>query len=267
MSASSNAFASLDRRRARPALVIDGEAVLVSRKANPRQATTRTEAPLHRIADDPAPRAAFGRRPTQRRPHVPDLVFQGTGREATDRAGTKAAPRGLSVFVSGAGHGKGPRDRRMAGFAAVLALLSLPILLLSAPIAPAEATPGAAAALAQPLVIDQIVTSIVPRGTGAVLSVSGRIRNLSGTPAAVPPLRIALSETNGDVRSKSFAPGIPALAAGRSVRFQSTVAVAKDTRGAIGVGFGAPASSGLAPSIGPLSSLGPMSSLRKTSTE
>lgn len=241
MSASANL--PIAGRRARPALVIDGEATVVSRKSTHRPAETAPDP----IADASAAmpfdlhpkaeaRATFGRRSSGRRRSAPDLVFQGDAWKALEPAAAKPARRGLSVFSDAARLGA-PRDRRMAGLAAVAALLALPLLILSAPIAPAEATPGA-----EPFVVDEVVSSIVPRGSGAVLTVEARIRNVSGALAAVPPVRIALVEAEGRLRTKSLLPGVAALAAGRSVRFHSTIAVAKDTEGGIEVGFLAPKS-------------------------
>lgn len=251
---SARAPLSRESRRARPALVIDGDATVVSRKAAPRRAQPNRDpaaeaAMPFAMHEDTQPRPAFGRRPAGKRPFAPDLVFQGAAWSASEPGTAKAPRRGLSLFTDAADFAA-PRERRMAGLAVVLAVLALPVLVLSVPIAPAEATPGAGRLSARPvasaspviasLVIDEVVTSIVPRGTGAVLSVEGRIRNRSGHAAPVPPVRIALAQAMGGPWSKSLVPAVASLPAGHSLRFHSAVAIAKDARGTVEVGFLAP---------------------------
>ncbi|KQT53965.1 hypothetical protein ASG62_12115 [Aureimonas sp. Leaf427] len=241
-----------EHRRQRPVLVIDGEATIVSRRARAAEpvagdgAEARPEVPVEpRPQVDEALDARLRYKAANQRSSSPDLVFQHARRGMQARAEGAASRRGLDIFTDAARPGGARRNRRLAGLAAIVALLSLPVFVLSAPIAPAEATPGLGGPVIAPLVIDQIATSIVPRGAGAVLTVDARIRNVSGAVAAIAPVRITLVEPDGGHRSKSLVPGVSTLGAGRSVRFHSTVAVAKDTRGAVEVGFVAPpASSG-----------------------
>ncbi|KQT44408.1 hypothetical protein ASG43_13720 [Aureimonas sp. Leaf454] len=237
------------KRPARPAPVIDGEAILVSRRplsdpfpAKAAAAQPASAIPNPRTSNRPEATAdgtlSFGRRAANRRPPAPDLVFPGE-RTPVGSTPMPAPRRGLSVFSAVADFSVRTRDRRAAGLAGALALLVLPLMVLSAPIGPAVATPGG-----DSLVLDELVTSISPRGAGAVLTVSGRIRNMSEDIAAVPPLRIALAEPSGGVRSKSLVTGVATLRAGHGVRFHSSVAVAKETRGKIEVNLIATGSTG-----------------------
>lgn len=232
------------RRAPRRVITIDGEAEIVGRQALPRHAST-----LRQIAHEPTASEAMpasGARPFGRRasghghgsfPDAAaaerDLLRQAflLSRHASRPA--QEAPTRSSLAARARRLSPGRAVLVVGGF--LVGLLAAPVLLLSMPDSPVAAP--YAATSASGLVLRNVDASVVPRGSGAVLSVAGVIANDTAGPLTVPTLRIALTDAGGITRSKPLNAQISALPAGQSVRFLSALAVAGDTAGDIRVEF------------------------------
>ncbi|MEF2553663.1 FxLYD domain-containing protein [Aurantimonas sp. A2-1-M11] len=232
-----------DTRRAPPrAIIIDGEAEVVSRQPLPHHAST-----LRQIAHEPAVadampepgERAFGRRSAASR------AFASAASEDRDLLRQASLLSHGASWPADAGPAReslGTMARRLSPSRAVLVvggflvgLLAAPVLLLSMPESPVAAPYGVASASG--LVLRDVDASIAPRGPGAVLSVAGTIVNDTAGTLTVPTLRIALRDADGITRSRPLNAQISALPAGQSVRFRSALAVAGDTAGDMSVEF------------------------------
>lgn len=208
-------------RRAPAPLVIDGEAVLVSRRPAPERPAADRARPE---AGEAAARAPH---PQPRRPREEprDLIFSGLARAAS--APIRPARRlGALPLAGGAAAG-------LVAMAAV-AFAAMP----SGPaIHAADLSRGG-------VTVSEVVARVGARNEGEVLSVEGVVRNAGKVPAAVPPLKLSLSAADGVVRAKPVVPLARPLGPGEVLRFQTMVAVPKGAvaGGTLDLGFWEPVS-------------------------
>ncbi|KQT85842.1 hypothetical protein ASG48_04310 [Aurantimonas sp. Leaf443] len=180
----------------------------------------------------PAPTANFGRRMA---PPV-DLVFQPQGVQQLRRL----VPRRRSPLAALAELARGAPLARRALFACgfLIGLLSVPALLLTmlgAPVAATLAAPDISATLVGGIAVENATSAITTRGAGAVLTVSGTLRNALQTPSLVPTMRIALTDEAGRTLQRPFRPTRDRLAAGETLAFSTRIAVPAELAGAVSI--------------------------------
>lgn len=233
------------RRRRGVDLVIEGEAVVLTRRSDGcavRQADGRV-ASCEPEARDAGPFVMREPEPLRyrrdmpriakpaRRPAASDLIFQGPA-FAGRFAGKAAAARrtGLAKFLGISPAGKS--GRILAGAVLIMAIV-LPAALLGMP-GKLPAGPGASGTSAD-FAISEIDARILARGGGDVLSVDALVRNVSAKAAFVPPVRLAFAADDGASWTKPFGAADRTLAAGAALRFHSAVAVPPGVRGDVSV--------------------------------
>lgn len=200
-------------------LVIEGEAVVLARRALPRP--MRPVVPEEQAsAGETFPAAHLHRR----RRAAPDLIFQG---DVPAGWALQAGEGRASLLRQAAG-----RRRVVAAAGALLAALLLPAAVLGGPDASGDAGRLGEAA---DFVVSEVDARILPRGQGAVLSVDALVRNVSAAAAPLPPVRLALVGNDGATWARPLASDRLTLAAGAALRFHSALAVPAGTDGAVSV--------------------------------
>lgn len=213
------------RRRSGGIRVIEGEAVVVARRAGAPGGLPDAPTPPESQA------TPCGRKRTvlpMRRPApAPDLVFQTRAFAGPGLSGGGSG--GRAVFRAAPGRGG------IAGAALLALAVLLPAAILLSRDEPVAITSVVEAK--DGFVLAELGAAIRPRRGGEVLEVEGLIRNASNADAPVPRLQIALAGDDGTIRIRPLATGMGRLAAGSALRFHSAVAVAVGTTGDLSVGF------------------------------
>ncbi|WAJ29859.1 hypothetical protein [Antarcticirhabdus aurantiaca] len=210
-------------RRAPAPLVIDGEAVLVSRRPRLALAAAPAAAPT---TDGRAGPARLPRRP---REESRDLIFSGLfARPSSAVPAQNRSTRRFGALPLVGGAAAGLVTMAAVAFAAMPSAPSLHA---------ADMSRGG-------VTVSEVVARVGARNEGEVLSVEGVIRNAGKAPAAVPPLKLSLSAADGVVRAKPVVPLARPLGPGEVLRFQTMVAVPKGAvaGGTLDLGFWEPVS-------------------------